>query len=249
MTAPLTLATYNVHGCVGADGRHDPGRVAAVLSELDADVVALQELAWQPDAALNLLHDLARRLGCHSIAGPTLLRRAGHFGNALLTRWPAGAVTRIDLSLAGREPRGALDVRLRAPVTDLRVVATHLGLSPHERRVQTTALVEALGPALDRATVSDAPAGPGPGPVQRTPVTVLLGDLNEWFLWGRPLRHLHRHFGATPAPATFPARWPLLALDRIWVEPRARLLQLRRHRSALARQASDHLPLVAQVSG
>ena len=249
MTAPLTLATYNVHGCVGADGRHDPGRVAAVLAELDADVVALQELAWQPDAALNLLHDLARRLGCHSIAGPTLLRRAGHYGNALLTRWPADAVTRIDLSLAGREPRGALDVRLHAPATDLRVVATHLGLSPRERRLQTKAQVAALGPPLDTAAAFDVTAGPGAGPHPRTPVTVLLGDLNEWFLWGRPLRRLHRHFGATPAPATFPARWPVLALDRIWVEPRARLLQLRRHRTALARQASDHLPLVAQIQG
>lgn len=248
MTARLTLATYNVHGCVGADGRHDPGRVAAVLAELDADVVALQELAWQPDAALNLLHDLAQRLGRHSIAGPTLLRRAGHFGNALLTRWPADAVTRIDLSLAGREPRGALDARLHTPATDLRVVATHLGLSPRERRLQTTALVAALGPPLDTAALG-ATAGPGPVPDRRTPVTVLLGDLNEWFLWGRPLRRLHRHFGATPAPATFPARWPLLALDRIWVEPRERLLQLRRHRSPLARQASDHLPLVAQIHG
>ncbi|HSM22272.1 MAG TPA: endonuclease/exonuclease/phosphatase family protein, partial [Rubrivivax sp.] len=118
---------------------------------------------------------------------------------------------------------------LQAGCGQLRVIATHLGLRPAERRHQIETLLAGLG--------------------DDTVPTVLMGDLNEWFLWGRPLRRLHRHFGATPAPSTFPARWPVLALDRIWVEPRARLLQLRRHRTALARQASDHLPLVAQIQG
>jgi len=77
--------------------------------------------------------------------------------------------------------------------------------------------------------------------------TILLGDLNEWFLWGRPLRWLHRHFEQTPAPATFPAGFPVLALDRIWVRPRHLLRRLTVHASPLARQASDHLPVVAQL--
>jgi endonuclease/exonuclease/phosphatase family metal-dependent hydrolase len=76
---------------------------------------------------------------------------------------------------------------------------------------------------------------------------VLAGDLNEWFLWGRPLRWLHAHFEETPAPATFPARLPLLALDRVWTSPRSMLRRLAVHRSPLARRASDHLPLVADL--
>lgn len=228
----LKLATYNVHGCVGRDGRDDPERVLQVLGELQADVIALQELHWSPDAALDRLRDFAHGLGCTPLAGPTLQRGSGHYGNALLTRLPVLDVARHDLSVPGREPRGALDVRLQAADGPLRVLATHLGLRPAERRWQVQRLLAA----------ADAVAGPDVAPVQ-----VLLGDLNEWFLWGRPLRSLHRHFGAAPAPPTFPSGWPLFALDRVWVHPRARLLRVSRHRSALARVASDHLPLCAEL--
>ena len=78
--------------------------------------------------------------------------------------------------------------------------------------------------------------------------TLLMGDLNEWYLWGRPLRWLHSHFRERPmAPPTFPARRPVFALDRIWVAPAGSLRRLQRHTSPLARIASDHLPLVAEV--
>jgi endonuclease/exonuclease/phosphatase family metal-dependent hydrolase len=76
---------------------------------------------------------------------------------------------------------------------------------------------------------------------------VLVGDLNEWFLWGRPLRRLHRYFKATPSPATFPSRLPLFALDRVWTHPRSMLRSLAVHSTPLSRVASDHLPLVATL--
>ena len=78
-------------------------------------------------------------------------------------------------------------------------------------------------------------------------IKILLGDLNEWFLWGRPLRRLHRIFGDTPAPTTFPARWPLFALDRLWVQPLSVMDSVQTHRSVTAKTASDHLPLLAQI--
>lgn len=218
----LTLATYNVHGCA------EPARTADVLRALDADVVALQELRWRPWEALHVLDDLAARLGYTPLAGPTLLRPDGHYGNALLTRLPVTQVRLEDLSLPGREPRGALGAVLRAGRASVTVIATHLGLAPWERRRQMRRLL-----ALVRA--SDKPV-------------VLLGDLNEWFLWGRPLRWLRRHFGRTPAPATFPARWPLFALDRIWVEPAGLLERIAVHRAAPAKEASDHLPLRATLA-
>jgi endonuclease/exonuclease/phosphatase family metal-dependent hydrolase len=76
---------------------------------------------------------------------------------------------------------------------------------------------------------------------------VLMGDINEWFVWGRPPRWLVSHFQRAPAPATFPSRRPIVALDRIWIRPRRRLLEVRAHESPLARIASDHLPLVARI--
>jgi endonuclease/exonuclease/phosphatase family metal-dependent hydrolase len=224
----VSLATYNVHGCVGADSREDPERTLRVLRALDADVIALQELRWRPWDALHRLDDFAARTGYRPLAGPTLLRPDGHYGNALLTRLPLLEARRVDLSVAGREPRGALAAVLQSAGGPVTVIATHLGLSPGERRRQMRRLL-----ALVRRSAK--------------PV-VLLGDLNEWFLWGRPLRWLRRHFGRTPAPATWPARWPLLALDRLWVEPARMLERVEVLRTAPARGASDHLPLRATLA-
>ncbi len=225
--ARLKLATYNIHGAIGGDGRFDPARIVAVLGELDADVVALQEVESRR-RGVDVLALLARETGYDAIAGPTIDSARRHYGNALLTRHRCCAVRKLSLDFGRREPRGALDVELACGATPMRVVATHLGLRPAERRAQVKRLLEALA------------ARPAAIP------TALMGDLNEWFLWGRPLRWLHAHFGDTHGPATFPAFRPLLALDRIWVEGAA-AVTVRAHRSALARIASDHLPAVAEV--
>ena len=224
----LAVATYNVHGCVGTDGRLDTARTLDVLRALEADVIALQELRWQPRAARHLLDEFASSMGYTPLAGPTLLRADGHYGNALLTRLPVVEVKPVDLSVPGREPRGALAAVLQSASGPLTVIATHLGLAPGERRRQ-------MQRVLALVHKSEKPV-------------VLLGDLNEWFLWGRPLRWLRRHFGRTPAPATYPARWPLFALDRIWVEPARMLERIEVHRTRFAHQASDHLPLRATLA-
>jgi endonuclease/exonuclease/phosphatase family metal-dependent hydrolase len=224
----LAVATYNVHGCVGADGVENRERTLQVLRALDADVIALQELRWRPWDALHVLDEFASRMGYTPLAGPTLLRPDGHYGNALLTRLPVAEVRPIDLSVPGREPRGALAAVLQSAGGPVTVVATHLGLAPAERRRQMRRLLALVHKAA-------------------RPV-VLLGDLNEWFLWGRPLRWLRRHFGRTPAPATYPARWPLFALDRIWVEPARMLERIEVLSAAPARAASDHLPLRAMLA-
>jgi endonuclease/exonuclease/phosphatase family metal-dependent hydrolase len=225
----LRVATYNVHRCVGRDGRFDPDRVAGVLGELDADVLALQELQWRSSDALHLLDRFAADLGQRSIPGPTLLRPDGHYGNAVLTRLPVSQVRLVDLTVHGHEPRGAIDALLESTRGALRVVATHLGLLPGERRLQMRKML---------AWLDD-------GPSQHP--TVLMGDINEWFLWGRPLRWLHARFGYAPAPATFPSCLPVFALDRVWMRPRDRLRRVSVHDSRRARQASDHLPLLAQI--
>lgn len=222
----IKLATYNIHGGVGADGRLDLARILGVLHELDADVIGLQEVKSGMPGAETLAY-LAEGTGLHPVAGPTVRDESGHYGNALLTRWPALVKHRMDLSFHAREPRGALSITVACPGR-LQVVTTHLGLWPPERRYQVKRLL-------------------GLFEVERVLPAVLLGDINEWLLWGRPLRRLHAYFTETPAPATFPARFPLFALDRLWVRPRQALLDLGVHTSALARRASDHLPLTATV--
>ncbi len=229
----IRLATYNIHAGIGRDGRFDFERIASVINELQADVVALHEVESQP-GDLGMLGLLAGQTGLRAVAGPTLIRASGHYGNALLTRCRFLDVVRLDLSVPAREPRGALDVQLECRGLALRVLATHLGLRPAERRQQVRMLLRHLDPAPTGSTVLTGP-------------TVLMGDLNEWFLWGWPLRRLHRFFEESPAPATFPSRFPLFALDRFWLTPRHGLCTVFAHRSALARIASDHLPLVAEI--
>lgn len=226
---PLRLVTYNIHSCVGGDGLCDRGRIVRVLRELDADVLALQEVESLESHDVELLRHLAAQTGLQAVAGPTLLRENRHYGNALLTRLPILSTNRVDLTWRGREPRGALDMILDWDGRPLRLVATHLGLKPGERREQVRRLL----------SIFDA---------DRSDHAVLLGDLNEWALWGRPLRWLRRHFAPTPHPRTYPARFPLLALDRIWARPRAALANVRTHDSPLARIASDHLPLKAELN-
>lgn len=211
------------------DGRFDADRLVRVLREVDADVIALQEVEHHAVGDGDLLDYLAAETGTTAVAGATLLRETRHYGNALLTRLPIVNIHRIDLTMHRREPRGALDVLLDWQGRKLRVAATHLGLRPWERREQTRRLLSMFE-------------------TSREDVAVLMGDLNEWLLWGRPLRWLRKHFAATPDLRTYPARFPLFALDQIWVKPRRSLVQLETHRSPAARTASDHLPLTAVLA-
>jgi len=223
----IKVASYNIHLGIGRDGQFNPERIARVIAELDADVICLQEVE-RNSAGVDMLAYLSAASGFHGISGPTLSTPHGDYGNAILTRHLPGEVQRWDLSEPRREPRGAIAMLIHKGGCTMRMIATHLGLRPGERRCQIRKLM---------GFIHETGAMP----------TVLMGDVNEWFLWGRPVRWLHRHFKQTPSPATFPSGWPLFALDRIWVEPRHALQRISVHKSATARMASDHLPITATI--
>jgi len=223
----LRIATWNIHDAVGTDGRRDLNRIADVIRALQVPVLGLQEASCSPDGTGDVAA-LAALTGFRWRAIPTRSHRDSHCGNALLTSLPILRQRRVDLSVRGREPRAALEVDLRADGRRVRVVVTHLGLGVGERRQQVTRLLADL-----RRDDAD--------------VTILLGDINEWFLWGRPLRWINRAFGRDQARATFPSRWPALALDRVWAHPPRTVTDVQAFRASVARTASDHLPLVATL--
>lgn len=226
----LRLLSYNIHRCVGHGGRQDVTRVAGVIRALEPDVVALQEVengdAGHPES--HQLDYLASATGLRAVAGPTLRDERGDYGNALLSRLPLRAVRRVDLSVPGCEPRGALDVELGSAGEPLRVVATHLGLGAAERRLQLDCLLKLFRDDQPRSRV-------------------LMGDFNLWGPATPPWKRLLRRFGPAPLRRTFPARWPIFPLDRILVAPASALLELRAVRLPATRRASDHLPLFARI--
>jgi endonuclease/exonuclease/phosphatase family metal-dependent hydrolase len=227
----FSVASYNVHQCVGLDGRRDVTRIARVLCDLDTQLIGLQEVGTDPQGARtsSQMEYLSEITGLHAIAGMTLERLTGPYGNVLLTSWRVLKTRLLDLSVPGREPRGAIDAELEIAGQPVRVLVTHLGLSPAERRYQVRRLLEALSHGQHH-------------------VIVVLGDINEWILRSRPLRWLYARFGKPPAPRTFPSWFPLFPLDRIWVLPREALLEVRPHATALTRIASDHLPVRAIIA-
>ncbi|GKS58055.1 hypothetical protein YTPLAS18_15820 [Nitrospira sp.] len=224
------LATYNIHNGRGVDGRYDPARTAIAIKELGAQVVALQEVTTSSASGVSLLAHLAEATGLHPLPGPVMKRGEREYGNGLLTEFPVSHVTNVDLSLPGHEPRGAMDIEMTIDGSPFRLINTHLGLSPFERRAQGRRLLKLLGEAFLRPTA-------------------LVGDLNGWFLTRGPWVEIRRKFGDRHhAPRTFPVFRPVAALDRIWVYPHSIRGVARVHVSPVARVASDHLPLVTNIT-
>lgn len=234
----LTLASYNIHSGIGTDGRFDLDRVAAVIAEIDADVVALQEVGDFRGGTPREDHPeyLAKLLGMELAFGPNVVKGSRRYGNALLSRLPILRSRNYDLSVPGREPRGALRCDLElGGARMLHVFCVHLGLSPRERRLQEQRLLAA---DLLREAVRADPV-------------VVCGDFN--YLGNRPLpamvRQALQDVGALLGvrPRTYHARWPFIRLDRVYVDLEVQPLSLTAHRSASSRVASDHLPLVLRM--
>lgn len=231
------VATYNIHKCVGLDRRLRPERIVEVLREIDADIIALQEVLCvqgqedQHDQA----HFIAHELDLDFRLGENRQLKGGAYGNVVLSRFPMVAARNHDISVAGREQRGCLrvDIDLHGE-QPLHIYNVHLGTSFTERRHQARKLLQ------DDVLKNGDHIGP----------RVLLGDFNEWTR-GLTSRLLEDHFQSADIRSqlgrkrTYPGVLPFLHLDHIYFDEALELVEAKLHRSRTALVASDHLPIVA----
>lgn len=228
----IRVASYNMRKAIGTDRRRRPDRTLAVLNELAADVVALQEADRRFGARLSAIPP--RMIEEHSDYMPVpLAERAGSIGwhgNALLVKKHVEVLDTELVALPSLEPRGAVLADLRIGDRELRVVGMHLDLSGLWRRRQANAILDYL--AARRGS----------------PPTVLMGDLNEWTLRGGCLRDFGCEHVLAECGRSFHSRRPMAQLDRIMVSRDLQILASGAHGSAAARRASDHLPIWAELA-
>ncbi len=242
--------TYNIHGCVGGDGSCQPRRIAEVIRRVEPDVVALQEVDVGQGRSGRL--DQARRLAdlTELSAHFTSARETGggRYGNAILTHHPYELRAEGILPVRHGEVRAAQWLRLSLDHGYLDVVNTHLSLHFRERMIQFRALFS------DDPTLPVAQRPP-PFPALRGALDhlILCGDFNSgplsplYFLLRRRLHDAQRA-GGRAARATWPARYPLLRLDHVWVGKALSVERAYVPRDRLTQMASDHLPIVVDLA-
>jgi endonuclease/exonuclease/phosphatase family metal-dependent hydrolase len=231
------IVTYNVHKCVGVDRQLNPARIVSVLKEINADIVALQEVLCihGRNSEDDQAHFIARGLGFNYCMGHNRELRGGVYGNLVLSRFPLLGSENHDISVDGREERGCLRVDIDlGKESRLHVYNAHLGTSFIERRRQARKLI-------GESILSDASI---PGP------RIMLGDFNEWTR-GLVTRLLNGHFRTgdirlhLKRSRTYPGMLPIMHLDHIYFDETLELEHAELHRSRAALLASDHLPIFA----
>jgi endonuclease/exonuclease/phosphatase family metal-dependent hydrolase len=234
-TKSFRVVTYNVHKCRGLDRRVRPARIVDVLQQIDADVIALQEVVSieEKTPEENQARFIAESLGLDYRLGETRKHKGGAYGNLVLSRMPIISTRNYDLSQPGREARGCLrvDLEVREGMT-LHFYNIHLGTAYLERRRQARQLLD-----------GDILSGHGGS-------RIVLGDFNEWTR-GLTTKLLSRHFECVIArfhlgrARTYPGVMPFLHLDHVYFDRSLKLKGAALHRSRTALIASDHLPIVA----
>jgi endonuclease/exonuclease/phosphatase family metal-dependent hydrolase len=238
----LRVLTYNVHRCVGRDRRLSPGRIAEAIAEQRPDVVALQELdvGRARTNYVNQAAAIAEALGMSWFFHPALQDRDESYGDALLSRYPMSLRRSAALPTLPNRPRlerrGALWVDVEWQGGAVHFLTTHLGLNGRERLAQVEALLSPdwLGhPERQRplALCGDLNALPGTRAYRR--LRSVLHDPVPWRRWPR---------------GTFPSGLPVLRIDHVLLCPRWLVHRVEVPRTRLTRVASDHLPLLVEVS-
>lgn len=234
----MRLLTYNVRRCLGMDGQLCPARIAQVIAQAEADIVALQELdvGRRRSDRVDQPAEIALALNMQAHFHPAMRVFEELYGNAILTSAPSRLVKMGVLDAPrGCEPRGAIWIKLLLDGTELDIVTTHLGLTPLERRMQSDIL---LGPDWLGGDFHHL---------------ILAGDFN-CLPGSRTWSRFVKAVGGTGvkdrgrAAATFPSRMPLLRLDHVFASPSIEVAAIHPVRTSQTRIASDHLPLLMEFN-
>ncbi len=228
----ITVASYNIRKSVGLDWRRRPERILHVLGEMDADIIALQEVDRRFGSRVSSLSAevIAEETPYRIVRFAERPQSLGWHGNALLVRKPLRVLSQQALVLPSLEPRGAVMADIDIEHCRLRIVGLHLGLMGRWRQKQAEAVLSQLHALEDRMP------------------TVIMGDLNEWKAEGPTLRRFaHDHHVIDPGPS-FHASRPTFSFDRIITSRDLRVEDKGVHTSDFARRASDHLPVWARLS-
>ena len=233
--ALLRVVTYNIHRSRGLDGKTDPERIADVLKRLRPDVVALQEAVGRGHRGVGQEEEIAARLNMSSILAPARTFRGHLYGNAVLSRFPMDNHAVCDLSQEGREPRLCQRVDINVHGHLIHFYNVHLGTSSAERKKQAVKLADFIG----------EPDTGGP--------KVLLGDFNEWRK-GVVTKLLSARFKSLDLVPflrwrrTYPGIMPVVHLDHFYYDGPVDLVNIRVSRRFPFLIASDHLPILAEMS-
>ena len=241
LTGPsvLRIMTYNVHGCMGRDGKISPNRIAGIIARHNPNIIALQEL--RSDEQVHQAEVIAKKLAMTCHFHPCLSIKKGQRGNAIFSKFPMRLVRNGSLPKLSRtpflEPRGALWVEIDARGVKIQVLTTHLSLSSRERLLQIKAL---LGPDwLGNLACQD-------------PV-IFCGDFNalaQSKIFKNVvlvLKNTHFDLNSHRSLKTLPSFFPLGLVDHIFVGPGFKTTKIEVPKTALEKMSSDHLPLIVEV--
>lgn len=243
----LTALTVNLHkGFAALNGRFVLPELRDELQQTHADIVFLQEVvgahsthsARQPAwPQMPQYEYLADSIWSDYAYGRNAVYPDGHHGNALLSKFPIIENHNLDISFSKTEKRGLLFCKLFEPAsgTHLYTICVHLGLREKHRQRQLKLLCNLIDTLPDEAPL------------------IVAGDFNDWRLkanrflaYNAGLVEVFSARNGRPA-ATFPARWPVLRLDRIYVK-NLRLFQPDILTFRPWPHLSDHLPIAAALA-
>ena len=235
----LRIMTYNIHKCIGGvDRKYRPERIIETIRHYEPDVALLQEVddGVPRSNGHRQVDYLADALDFeHRVFQPNVKLRKGCYGNAVLSHFPLHDTRHLDLTIPLKKRRQAILTRCRIKhgghQHTLVISTFHLGLAGFERKMQLRKYL--LWEAVRHVH-------------HHTPM-VVGGDFND--VWGTLCRRLMTPAGFAPAGRkvkTFPASMPMRPLDRIFFRGDAKLVHSFVGHTKIAKQASDHLPFIAE---
>lgn len=227
----MKILSFNIHGGYDRRGTRDLRRIRKMMDDLDIDIGVFQEMETRPSRG-GSIDDIATLSGperMHNLPGLAMKEGEGWYGNLIVSRYP---IIRSLIHHLGSErsfePRNAVDALIQTPSGNIRVIGTHLSLTPWERWAEMNRLVSLMGEIEE---------------TEKTPL-LLMGDINEWQLSSRLLRYLDTLMKPVPCGKSFPSRFPLFRLDRVWHDHCPFAVTAKTIRGKNTHHFSDHLPVL-----